>query len=108
MLQFTKFQEFWKNSEKNLDKMSEFLAIVKLRSVRLLFTILFLKNDLFLYSRPYANLYTLAEFIFNEYKDTMEELGFTVSDLWDFFHSTHANAIRNVHVEQDHSVNNIR
>ena len=59
--------------------------------------------------RPYAQLYALADFVFEEYKETLEtELGLKKSQLWEFFIGLHAEAIRSVHVEQDHAVNNIR
>ena len=37
-----------------------------------------------------------------------DELGFSTDLLWDYFHGPHASAIRTIHVEQDHAVNNIR
>ena len=78
--------------EANLTKIHEHLGIVKLRTCR-----------------PYAQLYSLAEFLFDTYKDTLEdELGFSKSGLWDHFYGPHASTIRSTHVEQDHAVNNIR
>ena len=54
-------------------------------------------------------LYTLAEFIFDKFSSTLvDELGFSVDGLWNYFYNSHTNAIRGVHVEQDHALNNIR
>ena len=78
--------------EANLTKIHNYLGIVKLRTCR-----------------PYAQLYSLAEFIFDNFTETVEvELGFSKDGLWEYFHGPHASAIRSIHVEQDHAVNNIR
>ena len=85
-------QDFKKRIEINLTKIHEYLGIVKLRTCR-----------------PYAQLYTLAEFMFEHYNTTLvDELGFSQAGLWEYFHGPHASAIRTIHVEQDHAVNNIR
>ena len=63
----------------------------------------------FTYFRSYAALYTIAEFIFETFDDTVDtELGFTAAGLWEYFYTSHTSAIRSIHVEQDHAVNNIR
>ena len=65
--------------------------------------------DTYIFVRPYAELYTIAEKIFEDYKGVLtNELGFPVQGLWDYFAGPHSVAIRSVHVEQDHAVNNIR
>ena len=59
--------------------------------------------------RPYAYLFTLAEYVFDLYPQVLvNELGFSKDKLWDYFNRTHSTAIKGVHVEQDHAMNNIR
>ena len=58
--------------------------------------------------RPYAELYSVAEYLIDSYPQLMNDLKKSKEDLWDFFEKFHRKSLANIHVEKEDAVSNIR